>query len=246
MVNGILNLLSDLGTGPRIPSLRSHAWLIVVALLFGACEKDDWSPPSKLSMAPVPATIDEITYPSQFDGCENWFTYDKSDWGWFRARINGNWYVGVAVLTESADEAGRWHLSYAALDYKECYAAYAGGIGDLSPDSDDPYADLPRPAIFSACVHYPPGHVVRLPNSRESRFQTFRAFNATQRSFAYLPDTVAGLTLQVVFDDLQPEAGFGQGRFAAHYVADPTCPDIMYPSRDVYVEQGYFEAVIRR
>lgn len=215
--------------------------LALILSTMAACEKDEWSPPSALVLPTKQEPILTVSYPSDYGECAEWFHYDRLEWGWFRARINGRWYTGPAALSKSPTEPGRWYLSYIAIDYDDCFGAFIGHVGDLSADPNDPYAGLPWPTDSPGCG-IPPAYP---PIIRKERVQSLSSHNKNENSESYLPDTTAGLTLQVVIDDLQPLSGFAQGRFVGHYMANPNCPDIRYPYQNIYVEKGYFEAVLR-
>lgn len=229
--------------------IRRAAPLALLPLLFAlaSCDKDDWTPPERLSMLPPQPPIGEITPPPQFDACLRQSVLPYDGWGWFRARINGEAYVGPATVTEDPQDSGRYALSYVVWEDETCEVVYSSAITDLSPDPDDPYAGLPWVSPYYACHKGSPPGPTRFPTVRESRVQSFVASDGSHEySRRYLPDTTDGLTLRIVLDDLDEEAGFVQGRFAAHYLADYTCPDLFYRVPNVYVEDGYFEATIRR
>lgn len=223
------------------------AGAVVLSSLLTAvsCEKDDWSPPGRLSMLPPQPSIEQITRPPELDDCEALNSVLFADHGWFRAKFNGVWYTGTAILEASRDDSSRYTLFYAAWDYEECWTPMSGAINDLSPDPNDPFASLPWVAHFYGCDKGSPPSPTRVPYVREQRTQTFGvAYTDHEYRRRYMPDTTEGLRLQIVIDDFNSSEGFAQGRFAAHYIAGSTCPDLYYVDPEFYIEDGYFEVPV--
>ena len=218
---------------------------ILLCLLLWSCDKDEWSPPQQLKVADAQAPITKINHPSDFATCYGFTTFHPDiEWGWLRVKINGETYRGVASVAEDANYPGRYRLLYFLMNYTACEGFYSGEIRDISLESADEFSHVAWTTEYAACSDSLLGYPPKLAQPREGRTHDISLLNYDIPVQQFVCDTTPGLATRVWIDDVDPNKGFVQGRFVAHFKADFNCPERSRYLDEVFIEEAYFEANI--